>query len=107
MEQTVTAEHEPVAREQQVGPRPASAQRLMCVDALRDARRQIKAGGLKDNQVQLTTPALREIVDGYAREPGVRSMENAIKKICRKAARKGRLGGIPFHQSLRLLISLL
>ncbi|MDD5676649.1 MAG: endopeptidase La [Kiritimatiellae bacterium] len=50
--------------------------------------KQIKAGGLKNDQVQLTTPALREIVDGYAREPGVRSMENAIKKICRKAARK-------------------
>ncbi len=61
--------------------------------------KQIKASGLKDNQIQLTTPALREIVDGYAREPGVRSMENAIKKICRKAARK-----IVGHRNLRIRV---
>lgn len=50
--------------------------------------KQIEANGLKDHQLRITAPALREIVDGYAREPGVRGMENAIKKICRKAARK-------------------
>ncbi|MFU8779546.1 MAG: endopeptidase La [Kiritimatiellia bacterium] len=49
--------------------------------------KQIKAHGLKGRQLKLTPNALREIIDGYAREPGVRSLENQIKKICRKVAR--------------------
>jgi len=50
--------------------------------------KQLAAHGLKKSQATITTKALREIIDGYAREPGVRSLENHIKKIMRKIARK-------------------
>jgi ATP-dependent Lon protease len=49
--------------------------------------RQLEAHGLEKGQVTVTTRALREIIDGYAREPGVRSLENQLKKIMRKAVR--------------------
>ncbi|MBN3033963.1 MAG: endopeptidase La [Bacteroidales bacterium] len=39
--------------------------------------------GLLASEVHITDPALRSIVDGYAREAGVRSLENQIKKIMR------------------------
>jgi ATP-dependent Lon protease len=50
--------------------------------------KQLKAGGLKSQQLKISNGALREIIDGYAREPGVRGVENNIKRICRKAARR-------------------
>lgn len=50
--------------------------------------KQIKAGGLKPGQLTISNHALREIIDGYAREPGVRGVENNIKRICRKSARR-------------------
>lgn len=43
-----------------------------------------KQMGLKPAQVEFTTPALRQLIDGYAREAGVRTLENNIKKILRK-----------------------
>jgi len=42
--------------------------------------------GLKRGQVGIPKPVLRTIIDGYAREAGVRNLENRIKKIMRKAA---------------------
>ncbi len=50
--------------------------------------KQLKAHGVKRSQITLTARALREIVDGYAREPGVRGAENHIKKIIRKAVKR-------------------
>ncbi len=50
--------------------------------------KQLAAHGLKKSNVLLTVKALREIIDGYAREPGVRGLENHIKKILRKIARR-------------------
>ncbi|WP_349305667.1 endopeptidase La [Parachlamydia sp. AcF125] len=50
--------------------------------------RNRKAMGLKASQVSFTTDALRAIINGYARESGVRSLENNIKKILRKLAVK-------------------
>jgi ATP-dependent Lon protease len=47
-----------------------------------------EASGLKPEQIKLTVPALRRIVDGWARESGVRSLEQQIGKIMRKTARK-------------------
>ena len=49
---------------------------------------QLKSSGLNAKQLRINSQALHEIIDGYAREPGVRSLENSIKKICRKAARR-------------------
>ncbi len=50
--------------------------------------KQLKSHGLKRSQVTITVRALREIIDGYAREPGVRGVENHIKKIMRKVAKR-------------------
>jgi ATP-dependent Lon protease len=50
--------------------------------------KQLKAHGMTSKQLEINDAALREIVDGYAREPGVRGLENHIKKICRKAAKQ-------------------
>lgn len=49
--------------------------------------KQIEAHGLSRDQVKFSLPALRAIIDGYAREPGVRALEKQIKKILRKVAR--------------------
>ena len=48
--------------------------------------RNRKAMGLKVGDVKFTTTAIREIANGYAREAGVRNLENNIKKILRKVA---------------------
>jgi ATP-dependent Lon protease len=42
--------------------------------------------GLKRSQVSILKSALVEIIDRYAREAGVRGLENRIKRIMRKAA---------------------
>lgn len=47
-----------------------------------------KSMGLKASQIQITDEALRGIINGYAREAGVRNLENQIKKIMRKIAIK-------------------
>jgi ATP-dependent Lon protease len=46
----------------------------------------LKNHGLKKSQVNIRKDALVVIIDGYAREAGVRSLENRIKKIMRKSA---------------------
>jgi ATP-dependent Lon protease len=50
--------------------------------------KQLKAHGLKKNMVSIDKKTLEQIIDGYAREAGVRSLENHIKKIMRKCTRK-------------------
>lgn len=47
-----------------------------------------KSMGLKASQVQINDDALRAIINGYAREAGVRNLESQIKKIMRKIAVK-------------------
>ncbi len=44
--------------------------------------------GLQKGQVTIRKDALAAIIDGYAREAGVRNLENRIKRIMRKAAMK-------------------
>ncbi len=46
----------------------------------------LKNHGLEKSQVRIHKSALADIVDRYARESGVRGLENKIKKIMRKAA---------------------
>ena len=48
--------------------------------------RQIKENGLRPSEVKLADEALHEIIQGYTREAGVRSLERQIGKICRKIA---------------------
>ncbi len=48
--------------------------------------RNRKNMGLKASHVSFTKTAIETIIHGYAREAGVRSLENTIKKILRKVA---------------------
>lgn len=48
--------------------------------------RNRKLMGLKSKDVTFSTEGLRAMINGYAREAGVRSLENNIKKIMRKIA---------------------
>jgi len=50
--------------------------------------KQMKEHGLKRGQITLTKDLISSIVDGYAREAGVRGLENCIKKILRKNVKK-------------------
>lgn len=50
--------------------------------------RNRKKMGLKASDIKFTQGALVQIINGYAREAGVRNLENNIKKIMRKVAVK-------------------
>jgi ATP-dependent Lon protease len=50
--------------------------------------RNRKLMGLKATEISFTKEGLRTIINGYAREAGVRTLENQIKKILRKVAVK-------------------
>ncbi len=61
----------------------------------------LKNHGLEKSQVTIRKDALETLIDGYAREAGVRSLENLIKKIMRKAAMEfaqGRTERIAIHR---------
>ena len=45
----------------------------------------LKSHGLKDGQLAIRRDALSLLIENYAREAGVRNLENLIKKISRKA----------------------
>lgn len=50
--------------------------------------KQVKKHGLKKGQLCIEEDALHEIITGYTKEAGVRSLERKIGEICRKTARK-------------------
>ena len=50
--------------------------------------RQLSSHGLKPEEFQIGDDTLREVIDGYAREAGVRNLEKQLKKMMRKAARQ-------------------
>ena len=50
--------------------------------------KQLKANGLKPEQLTISDKALGEIISGYTKEAGVRSLERKIGQICRRAALK-------------------
>ena len=49
--------------------------------------KQIKENGLKPDEVVFKESAVREIIQRYTREAGVRNLEREISKICRKAVK--------------------
>src|SRR5271167_3820633 len=49
-------------------------------------RRQIEANGLKPDQVEIDDEAIRDIVQNYTREAGVRGLERQIGQVLRNAA---------------------
>ena len=44
-----------------------------------------KEYNLKENKIEISDEAIREVIDGYTRESGVRGLERAISKLIRKA----------------------
>ena len=50
--------------------------------------KQRKAHGLSAKMLDISNSAVKKIIDGYAREAGVRNLENQIKKICRKVTKE-------------------
>lgn len=50
--------------------------------------KQLEKHGLKKKEINITEKAIHTIVDQYARESGVRNLENQIKKIMRKVTLK-------------------
>lgn len=48
--------------------------------------RQVKAHGLDIKNIKFTNKAISFIIEGYAREAGVRNFERRIERICRKIA---------------------
>lgn len=49
--------------------------------------KQLKKHGLTAKQLKINAKAVRELIDGYTREAGVRSLERTIASICRKVAK--------------------
>ncbi len=49
-------------------------------------KKQLSEHGLKENQVNISTNAINEIIERYTRESGVRNLERNIGKLIRKAA---------------------
>ncbi|WP_337055149.1 endopeptidase La [Pseudoxanthomonas sp. USHLN014] len=55
--------------------------------------KQLKANGLKPDELKIEESAVRDIVRYYTRESGVRSLEREIAKICRKVVKEIALAG--------------
>ena len=49
--------------------------------------KKMKENGLRKNQFSITSAAIRDIIEYYTREAGVRNLEREIGNACRKAAR--------------------
>ncbi|MBY5991492.1 endopeptidase La [Ferrimonas balearica] len=50
--------------------------------------RQLAKAGLKRSQLRISDAALRKVIDGYAREAGVRALEKRLAKLVRKSVVK-------------------
>ena len=50
--------------------------------------KQIKAAGLVSKNIAFNKSAVKEIINSYTRESGVRGLEKQIGNVCRKVARK-------------------
>ena len=50
--------------------------------------KQIKANGLKKDELKIPEATLRDLIRYYTREAGVRGLEREIAKICRKVVRE-------------------
>ncbi|HJW45189.1 MAG TPA: endopeptidase La, partial [Lysobacter sp.] len=55
--------------------------------------KQIKANGLKPEEIKIAEDAVQDIVRYYTRESGVRNLEREISKICRKTVKEIALAG--------------
>ncbi|MBC8519310.1 MAG: endopeptidase La [Gammaproteobacteria bacterium] len=70
--------------------------------------RQIERSGLKPSDIRISDAALRTVIDGYARESGVRNLEKQLGRIIRKIAVKivkGKKG--PFKVNIKNVVEYL
>lgn len=51
-------------------------------------KKQLTKHGIKARQLKFSKAALRQIIEGYTREAGVRTLERTIASVCRKTAKK-------------------
>tara|TARA_Y100000766_G_scaffold281673_1_gene293586 strand:+ start:299 stop:2701 length:2403 start_codon:yes stop_codon:yes gene_type:complete len=50
--------------------------------------KQFKQNGLKTKELSISVPVIRDIIRSYTREAGVRGLDRAISKICRKVVKQ-------------------
>ncbi|MFJ4155658.1 endopeptidase La [Pseudomonas sp. NPDC089752] len=50
--------------------------------------KQVKANGLKNQELEIDVSAIRDIIRYYTREAGVRGLERQIAKVCRKVVKE-------------------
>ena len=50
--------------------------------------KQLKRHGLNKRMLKITDDAIEELIQGYTRESGVRTLERELASLCRKAAKK-------------------
>ncbi len=62
--------------------------------------RQLEENGLADRNVRFRPDALKEVIDYYTREAGVRQLDRVIARICRRLARRIVGGGIADGESI-------
>jgi ATP-dependent Lon protease len=55
--------------------------------------KQLKANGLKPEELEIEADAIQDIVRYYTRESGVRNLEREVAKICRKVVKEIALAG--------------
>ncbi|MEG8066658.1 endopeptidase La [Xanthomonas hortorum pv. gardneri] len=55
--------------------------------------KQIKANGLKPEEIEIGSDAIQDIVRYYTRDSGVRNLEREVAKICRKVVKEIALAG--------------
>ncbi|OGQ36210.1 MAG: endopeptidase La [Deltaproteobacteria bacterium RIFCSPHIGHO2_12_FULL_43_9] len=68
-------------------------------DKLKIAKRylvpkQVEENGLTADKIEFTDTAIRQIIEEYTRESGLRNLEREIASICRKVARKFTTEGV-------------
>ncbi|MGY0611964.1 MULTISPECIES: endopeptidase La [unclassified Luteimonas] len=67
--------------------------------------KQIKANGLRDDEIRIAEGAVQDIVRYYTRESGVRNLEREIAKICRKVVKEIALAGPQKKKSRALSVA--
>jgi len=50
--------------------------------------KQFKSHGIKSHELEITEQAVREIIQFYTREAGVRNLDREVSKICRKVVKQ-------------------
>ena len=69
-------------------------------------KKQLAATGMEGTKLRFSDAVLKELIEGYTREAGVRTLERTIGKVCRKMALKIENGEAP-TLSVKSLESLL